>query len=98
MNKNEILNYLKSNKQNLKDTFHLARIGLFGSFAKDLQSTESDIDLLIEFEENTENISDIKDELKILLKNKFDRNVDICREKYLKPYIKEHIIRETIYV
>jgi len=98
MNKKEILNYLKSNKQILKDNFHLAKIGLFGSFAKDLHSTKSDIDLLIEFEANTENISDIKDELKILLKSKFDRDVDLCREKYLKPYIKEHIIRETIYV
>jgi len=98
MDKNEILNYLKSNKQNFKDTFHLAKIGLFGSFAKDLNSPKSDIDLLIEFEANTENISEIKEELKILLKNKFDRNVDICREKYLKSYIKEHILQETIYV
>ncbi len=98
MGKKEILSYLRNNKQNLKDTFHLAKIGLFGSFAKNLNSHESDIDILIEFEANTENISDIKDELKILLKNKFDRNVDLCREKYLKPYIKEHIIRETIYV
>ena len=98
MDKKEILNYLKSNKQNFKDTYHLIKIGLFGSFAKDLQSTESDIDLLIEFEANTENISEIKEELKILLKNKFNRNVDICREKYLKPYIREHILRETIYV
>ena len=98
MDKKEILNYLKINKQNLKDNYHLIRIGLFGSFAKDLNSPDSDIDLLIEFEANTENISEIKDELKILLKNKFDRDVDLCREKYLKPYIKEHIIRETIYV
>ncbi len=98
MDKNEIFNYLKSNRQYLKDNFHLTKIGLFGSFTKDMQTAESDIDLLIEFEADTKNISDIKEELKHILKNKFDRNVDICREKYLKPYVKEHIIRETIYV
>ena len=98
MDKNEILNYLKNNKQYLKDNFHLIKIGLFGSFTKDMQTAESDIDLLIEFEADTKNISDKKEELKHILKNKFDRNVDICREKYLKAYIKEHIIRETLYV
>jgi len=98
MDKNEILNYLKSNKQYLKDNFHLTKIGLFGSFIKDVQTAESDIDLLIEFEADTKNISDIKEELKNILKNKFERNVDIFREKYLKAYIKEHIIRETLYV
>ena len=98
MDKNEILNYLKSNKQYLKNNFHLTKIGLFGSFTKDLQTAESDIDLLIEFEADTKNISALKEELKHILKNKFDRNVDICREKYLKPYVKEHIIRETFYV
>ena len=98
MDKNEILIYLKSNKQYLKDNFHLIKIGLFGSFTEDRQTAESDIDLLIEFEADTKNISDIKEELKHILKNKFERNVDICREKYLKPYVKKHIIRETLYV
>ncbi|MDO9635149.1 MAG: nucleotidyltransferase domain-containing protein [Paludibacter sp.] len=98
MGKKEILDYLKNNKQQLKDNYHLIKIGLFGSFAKDIQNPESDIDLLIEFEPGTQNISEKKEKLKKILKIQFDRDVDLCREKYLKPYMKEFIIQETIYV
>jgi len=37
-------------------------------------------------------------ELKEYLKSNFNRDVDICREKFLKPYVKEHLMKEVIYV
>ena len=93
-----ILNFFKENNEVLKTKFHLVRIGLFGSFARNEQNENSDIDVLIELQDNTQDIFELKRELKKYLKEHFKRNIEICREKYLKSYIKNHILKETIYV
>ncbi len=49
----QILEFLSQNKKVLRDKYHIVRIGLFGSYAREEQNPESDIDLLVEFEENT---------------------------------------------
>lgn len=96
--KQEILDFLKSNQSYIKKHYSLTKIGLFGSFSRDEQSIDSDVDLLIEIEENTKNIYDLKSSLSKYLTKAFDRNVDIAREKYLKPYAKNEILKDTIYV
>ena len=96
--KGEILDFLAGNKDLLRVKFGVTKIGLFGSYAKDEQGEDSDIDLIVEFENNTPNLFDVKRELKDYIKSKFNINVDIAREKYLKPHFRSTILRETIYV
>ena len=96
--KEEILAFLRDHRTELRRRFHVARVGLFGSFAKDLQTEESDVDLLIELEENTAGVYTLKRELAQYLEEAFGRHIDLAREKYLKPYAKEAILKETIYV
>jgi len=96
--KEEILDFLKANKQDILKRYHLTKIGLFGSFARNQQTSLSDVDVLIEIEENTKNIHDLKIDLNNYLSQMFDRSVDIAREKYLKPYAKDFILKDTIYV
>lgn len=96
--KNEIINFLHKNKNHLANVYHIKKIGLFGSFARDEQTTESDVDLLIEFEDGVKDIYDIKQALNLFLSNAFHRSVDIAREKYLKPYAKDFILKDAIYV
>lgn len=98
LNKEIILDFLKDQSQYLRNNYHILKIGLIGSFARDEQTDISDIDLLIEFEPGTDDIYNIKMKLKDYLKSNFQRDVDICREKYLKPYIKEYLMEEVIYV
>ena len=50
------------------------------------------------FLENTKNIYEIKMTLRNLFEKYFDQRVDIATKKYLKPRIKEQILREAIYV
>ena len=57
----------------------------------------SDIDLLVEFEDNTERLTDVKQALKSEIQRQFDRPVDICREKYMKPIFRKHILSEVLY-
>ncbi|HMO41317.1 MAG TPA: nucleotidyltransferase domain-containing protein [Saprospiraceae bacterium] len=96
--KDEILSFLKEHKDQLFSEYQLIRIGLFGSFARDEATANSDIDLIVEFEPNTENLSEKKSKIKDLVAKKFDREVDLCREKYIKPYFKHQILQSVIYV
>jgi len=96
--KKEILDFLTIHKDFLKKRYHLSKIALFGSFAKDTYTKSSDVDILIEMDSNIENIHDIKSNLKSFLSKKFNRKVDIAREKYLKPYAKKYILKDAIYV
>lgn len=97
-NQKEILDFLAENKHFLKEKFHVVRIGLFGSFARREQSDNSDIDLIVEFEENTPNLFDKKIEIKKFFQDRFNLKVDICREKYIKSRFKSRILNEAIYV
>jgi len=96
--KEEILNFLHKNYVEITKKYHLTKLGIFGSFARDEQREDSDVDILIEIEEGTPNIHDLKTSLNKYLSSSFNRSVDIAREKYLKPYAKEFILKDTIYV
>ncbi len=98
LNKQEILSYLAEKKTALQSEYRVTKLGLIGSFARDEQTENSDIDVLVEFAPYTEQLSEKKENIKIMLRNKFDREVDICREKYIKPYFKNQILKSAIYV
>ena len=44
-----ILSYLKEKKEDFFSEYQLTKIGLFGSFARQHESEDSDIDILVEF-------------------------------------------------
>lgn len=94
---NQILYYLASNKSRFEKVYHLKRIGIFGSIARGEQQIHSDIDLIVEFEENTPDLHEIKQRLKNEIQSKFNLPVDICREKYINPIFKKQILAEARY-
>jgi hypothetical protein len=98
LEKEDILKFLVSKKEELFLQFQLDKIGLFGSFSANQNTIESDIDLIVEFKPNTKNIHEKKSQLRQLISNKFDRDVDICSEKYIKPYFKSTILKSVTYV
>jgi len=53
---------------------------------------------LIGLEDGVQNIYDLKNSLKQFLSYSFNRSLDIAREKYLKPYAKEQILKDTLYI
>ncbi len=98
LNSEEILNYLEANKLIFTDKFNISKIGIFGSYARNEQTEKSDIDIIIEMPKGTEDIFEKKQELRELLKTQFNREIDICRERAIKPIFKEMILKDTIYV
>lgn len=98
LTKNEILKYLSKNKEMFKQNFNIIRIGLFGSFARDEQTENSDIDIIIEMETDTQQIFEKRMELKKTVKNYFHKEVDVCHAGAIKSVFKEFILNEVIYV
>jgi len=98
LTKEEILYYLSLNKEMFKEKYNVIKLGIFGSFARDEQNETSDIDLIIEMEYDTKKIFEKKQEIKKILKEKYNREIDLCRERSIKPIFKTFIINEAIYV
>ncbi|MCK4700483.1 MAG: nucleotidyltransferase domain-containing protein [Bacteroidales bacterium] len=96
--RDDILNFLSQNKNYFRERFHIVKIGLFGSFARNDQNSASDIDLIVEFKDNTQNLYNLKREMKLFIKKELNLDVDIAREKYIKPKYKKSILKETHYV
>ncbi len=97
-NRQQILDYINSNKGRLQSEYHVRRIALIGSFAREEQQADSDVDLLLDLEPDTADIYQTKRRLRMELEAAFGRHVELASERYLKPYYKEEILREAIYV
>jgi hypothetical protein len=92
-----ILKTLKANKLKLSK-FGIRNVGLFGSYSRNEQSSESDIDLLIDFEpekENFDNFMAAYDLFEKLFKNE---KIEVVTKNGLSPYIGPRILNEVEYV
>lgn len=47
----ECFNVLKRHKNEIKDNYRVKKIGLFGSYVRNEENEENDIDIFVEFEE-----------------------------------------------
>ncbi len=95
MTKNKILQELSKNKKYIQDEFKVDRIGLFGSYAKNKQTEESDIDIYVEFEYKTfDNLAGLWNFLEELYHKKIDL---IHKHKNNNRVIIRNIEREVIY-
>lgn len=94
----DLIQFLSTHKQQWFAEFRLTKLGLLGSFARNETTEQSDIDIIVDFLPNTPHLTDKKAAIKEIISQTFHRKVDICREKYLKPYYKDHILKTVIYV
>lgn len=97
LTKEKIIDYLENNKDYFLHELNISKIGVFGSFARNEQTSKSDIDILIEMPRGTENISEKKQKLKEILESQFQCNVDICRERSINPLFREIILKDALY-
>ncbi|PKQ16524.1 MAG: nucleotidyltransferase [Actinobacteria bacterium HGW-Actinobacteria-7] len=78
------------------DRFHIARVGVFGSFVHGRQSPHSDVDLLVEFTEAPGNFSYFEplEYLQTLL----GRNVDVVQPGALRGDLRDSVLNDAVYV
>lgn len=95
--KDEIFDVLKSHKLNL-ERLGIKNIGVFGSYVRDEQTRNSDIDLLIDFapeHENFDNLMAVYDLLESIFK---DEKVEVVTKNGLSPHMAPKILQEVSYV
>ena len=97
LSRQQILAYLENQKKYFRSHFRLEKIGLFGSCAREDQSTSSDIDILFEVIPNTKFSLFKYLELKKYLEDGLQMKVDLVREATLKEIINPHIQRDLIF-
>ncbi len=94
----EIKGTLAKHKQELRRDFGVKQIGVFGSYVRGEQKKQSDIDLLVEFEEpsNLTLLDFIR--LENSLSEMLGVKVDLVEKQTLKPRMGKHILEEVVNV
>ena len=92
----DIERMLAQEKSRLKDNFHVKSIGVFGSYARGEEQPDSDVDLLVEFDEpiGLFRYIDLEDHLSELLGVK----VDLVTRNALKPRMGRGILAEVVMI
>jgi predicted nucleotidyltransferase len=91
-----ILSKIKLIKQDLKD-LGVKHIGLFGSYSRNDQNENSDIDILIDFEPEKEYFDNFMLVCE-LIENLFkDHKIEIITKNGLSPHIGPKILNEVMY-
>ena len=98
--KTVVLSKLREHMEELRK-FGVKRIGLFGSYARDEQDEESDVDLVVEFEEGEatlDNFLGLVEYLEVLL----GRRVDLITVEGLRhiriAHVREEIEGNVLYI
>jgi predicted nucleotidyltransferase len=87
---------IKAVKPELEAEFGVRKIGIFGSYAKGLQTEKSDIDIIVEIERPMGLIGFIK--IEQYLSRLLRRSVDLLTPESIKPFLREDILKEVKYV
>ena len=95
INKEDILMKLKNVKPEIKTNYKVKTVGLFGSYVNNKQTDTSDIDLLVEFEDDADLFHFIG--LSRYLEKIFNTKVDVISKPSLKEDLKQHILQEVVY-
>jgi len=81
--KAEVLEVLDNNKMKL-NAFGVRQFSLFGSFLYDQVTSESDVDLLVEFEPDKKTFTNFSN-LVFFLEELFGRQVEVVTKESLSP-------------
>jgi hypothetical protein len=94
MNPDDILGRLRELKPLVSTRYKTGEIGLFGSFVRGEQGIDSDVDLLVEFEEGAD-LFDLMG-LALYLEEQLRRKVDVVPKRALREELRESVLREIV--
>lgn len=88
------MNILKEAILPILKKYNVSRAGLFGSYVKNKNTSESDIDILIELGEEISLLEFVR--IKLALEDKLNKKVDLVECQGIKPRIKDTILAEEV--
>ena len=83
-------------KPYLTSKYDISQLFIFGSFAREEQTQESDLDILVDFKKTPDLLTFI--EIEEFLTEKLHRNVDLVPKRKLKSQLKAQILKEAIVI
>ena len=92
-NKEKLLSLITSNSARIRN-YGVSALGIFGSFARNEQNEQSDVDLLVDFETEKETYRNFIG-LAYFMEELLGRKVEIVTRNGLSPYIGPHILKEV---
>lgn len=94
--KEHVLSLIQEHQSQIRD-LGIRKLGLFGSFVRRQQDSDSDIDVLVEFEAGHKTFDNFM-QVAFFLEELFGRRVELVTPEALSPYIGPHILQEIEYV
>ncbi|WP_458699914.1 nucleotidyltransferase family protein [Sulfurospirillum sp. 1307] len=94
MTKEDILFFLRNHKQTLREKYAITQIGLFGSYARDEATEDSDIDLAIS---SSKKDFFLREDLKEYLQEHFKKPIDVGYFDSFRAFYKDKISKEILY-
>jgi predicted nucleotidyltransferase len=97
MNSNLILNEeIKQKIISILVNHGIKRILVFGSYARNEATPESDLDLIVDFPEGTSLLDHVGIEME--LSEALNMNIDLLSRNGISPYIKDNVLNEAIVI
>lgn len=94
MNLEDVLATLRALKPDIAERYKVRSIDLFGSFVRGEQMTDSDIDLLAEFDEDADLFDLIG--LALYLEEILQRRVDVVPKGSLRAELRDTVLQQAI--
>ena len=94
MNRDTVLNELRTHKATLAELYGVAKLALFGSFARDQATDGSDIDIVVHF--NSPATSERYFGVQLYLEDLLGYPVDLVTDKALRAEIRPYVEREMV--
>jgi len=88
---------LREHEPELQNRFGVAKIGIFGSFARGEERQDSDVDVLVTFQQGKKTFDNFMG-TKFYLEDLFMRKVDLVTDAALKPLTRDSVFRDVVYV
>jgi predicted nucleotidyltransferase len=85
---------LSQNKKLLREQYRVTRLGIFGSYARGEQTPESDLDILIDYEQAPTLFQLV--ELRDYLSKQVGLKVDLVTKNGLKPRMQARVLSEVV--
>jgi predicted nucleotidyltransferase len=95
-NKQQAFERIQSHQSALKQ-LGAARLGLFGSFVRNEQQTDSDVDIVVEFEEGKKKLHNFLD-MADYLEEVMARKVDLLTWEGMAEFVRKHVANEVEYI
>ena len=91
-----IRDQLRGMRDELSERYHVRRIGIFGSYSRNHQTEQSDLDLVVEFDRPIGMMAFVH--LKNLISDRLNIRVDLVTPDGLHPLIRNQVMHEVVYV